>query len=110
VVVESAGSTPLALPVAYRDDDLTLYRVGGERSDGGWVGGERSDGGWVGGERSDGGWVGGDHPAATHRGVLIAAHLVWLAALIVGAVGMLAGRFRKRSGLDDAADHPAGEH
>jgi hypothetical protein len=57
VVVESAGSTPLALPVAYRDDDLTLYRVGGE------------------------------HPAAAHRGVLIAAHLIWLAALIIGAVG-----------------------
>jgi hypothetical protein len=89
VVVESAGA-PLPLPVAYRDDDLTLYRVGGERS--------------------DGEWVGGDHPAAAHRGVLIAAHLVWLAALIIGAVGMLAGRFRKRSRLDDAADHPAGEH
>jgi hypothetical protein len=57
VVVESAGSAPLALPVAYRDDDLTLYRVGGE------------------------------HPAAAHRGVLIAAHLIWLAALIIGAVG-----------------------
>jgi hypothetical protein len=57
VVVESAGSTPLALPVAYRDDDLTLYRVAGE------------------------------HPAAAHRGVLIAAHLIWLAALIIGAVG-----------------------
>ncbi|HTF09578.1 MAG TPA: hypothetical protein VK659_15530 [Asanoa sp.] len=80
VVVESPGSTPLALPVAYRDDDLTLYRVGGE------------------------------HPAAAHRGVLIAAHLVWLAALIVGAVGMLVGRFRRRSASDDAADHPAGEH
>jgi hypothetical protein len=57
VVIESAGSTPLALPVAYRDDDLTLYRVAGE------------------------------HPAAAHRGVLIAAHLIWLAALVVGAVG-----------------------
>ena len=78
VVVESAGSKPLALPVAYRDDDLTLYRVGGERS--------------------DGEWTGGDHPASAHRGVLIAAHLIWLAALIVGAVGMLAGRFKLRSG------------
>jgi hypothetical protein len=56
VVVESGGA-PLALPVAYRDDDLTLYRVGG------------------------------DHPASAHRGVLIAAHLIWLAALIVGATG-----------------------
>jgi hypothetical protein len=70
VVVESAGSTPLALPVAYRDDGLTLYRVGGERS--------------------DRGWVGGDHPAAAHRGVLIAAHLIWLTALVVGAIGALA--------------------
>jgi hypothetical protein len=60
VVVESSGSTPLALPVAYRDDDLTLYRVGG------------------------------DHPAAAHRGVLIAAHLIWLTALVVGAIGALA--------------------
>jgi hypothetical protein len=77
VVVESGGA-PLALPVAYRDDDLTLYRVGGERS--------------------DGGRVGGDHPASAHRGVLIAAHLIWLAALIVGATGMLAGRFKLRSG------------
>jgi hypothetical protein len=67
VVVESGGA-PLALPVAYRDDDLTLYRTGG------------------------------DHPASTHRGVLIAAHLIWLAALIVGATGMLAGRFKLRSG------------
>jgi hypothetical protein len=66
VVVESGGA-PLALPVAYRDDDLTLYRVGGERS--------------------DGGNMGGDHPASAHRGVLIAAHLIWLAALLVGATG-----------------------
>jgi hypothetical protein len=67
VMVESGGA-PLALPVAYRDDDLTLYRTGG------------------------------DHPASAHRGILIAAHLIWLAALIVGAVGMLAGRFTLRSG------------
>jgi hypothetical protein len=96
VVVESGGAT-LALPVTYRDDDLTLYRVGGERSDGGNVGGERSDGGNVGGERSDGGKFGGDHPAAAHRGVLIAAHLIWLAALIVGAIGSLLGLLAKRS-------------
>ena len=52
VVVESGGETaPLALPVAYRDDDLTVYRVGG------------------------------DYPAASHRPVMIAAHLVWLAML-----------------------------
>ncbi len=68
VVVESAGSAPLALPVAYRGDGLTLYRVGG------------------------------DHPAAAHRGVLIAAHLVWSAALIVGAIGSLVAWRRTRRG------------
>jgi hypothetical protein len=69
VVVESGGAS-LPLPVAYRDGDLTLYRVGGE------------------------------HPASAHRGVLIAAHLIWLAALIVGAIGSAislrrASRFRR---------------
>ncbi len=70
VVVESGGETaPLALPVAYRDDDLTVYRVGG------------------------------DYPAASHRPVMIAAHLVWLALLAIGAAGMAlstARRFRVR--------------
>jgi hypothetical protein len=70
VVVESGkGSIPLApltLPLAYRDEALTLYRVGG------------------------------DHPAAEHRGELIAAHLVWLATLGVGAVGTLLGASRSR--------------
>jgi hypothetical protein len=78
VVVESAGAAPLALPVAYRDDDLTVYRVGGERS--------------------DGGYVGGDHPAAGHRGVLIGAHLVWAAMLLVGAVGSVPALRRIRGG------------
>ncbi len=70
VVVESGGETaPLALPVAYRDEDLTVYRVGG------------------------------DYPAASHRPVMIAAHLVWLAMLVIGAAGMsvsAAMRFRVR--------------
>lgn len=57
VVVESGAVPSLSLPVAYRDDDLVLYRVGG------------------------------DHPAAAHRGVLIAAHLIWVAALVVGGIG-----------------------
>ena len=65
VVVESGGETPpLALPVAYRDEDLTVYRVGG------------------------------DYPAASHRPVLIAAHLVWLAMLVLGAAGARL-RFRR---------------
>lgn len=52
VVVESGGeSTPLALPVAYRDNDLTVYRIGG------------------------------DLPPASGRGIVLAAHLVWLALL-----------------------------
>ncbi|MDT5081776.1 MAG: hypothetical protein QOJ80_6413 [Mycobacterium sp.] len=70
VVVESGkGSIPLAplrLPLAYHDEALTLYRVGG------------------------------DHPAAEHRRELIAAHLVWLTTLGVGAVGMLVGTVRSR--------------
>ncbi|HEV7420828.1 MAG TPA: hypothetical protein VGO30_13420 [Mycobacterium sp.] len=64
VVVESTSPAPLPLPVAYRSDDLTLYRVGG------------------------------DHPGAAHRGVLIAAHLIWAAMLIVGAVGSTLRRSR----------------
>lgn len=56
VVVEGAAP-PLDLPVAHRDDDITLYRVGG------------------------------DAPAAEHRGLLIAAHLLWLATLVAGVVG-----------------------
>ena len=64
VVVESGGGTALlALPVAYRDGDLTVYRVGG------------------------------DHPEASHRALLIAAHLVWLAMLVLGAAGTM--RFRR---------------
>jgi hypothetical protein len=73
VVVES-GSAPLALPVAYRGDDLVLYRVGGEQ------------------------------PAAAHRGVLIGAHLIWLSALVVGAIGMAVDAFghRRRTRTDAA--------
>ena len=71
VVVESGGETaPLAPPVAYRDEDLTVYRVGG------------------------------DYPAASHRPVMIAAHLVWLAMVVIGAAGMAVStattRFRVR--------------
>lgn len=63
VVVEGGGEPHLELPVAFADDDLVVYRVGG------------------------------DHPAASHRGAMIAVHMVWLAALLAGAVGMLAGAF-----------------
>lgn len=61
VVVES-GAPELRLPVAFRDEDIAVYRVGG------------------------------DHPAAAHRGVAIAAHLVWLATLAAGLAGLLLRR------------------
>lgn len=69
VVVEGGGQPRLSLPVAFAEDDLVVYRVGGDR------------------------------PAAAHRGVMIAAHLGWLATLVVGAVGMgftAAARRRRR--------------
>ncbi|MFI5506532.1 hypothetical protein ACIA48_03625 [Mycobacterium sp. NPDC051804] len=60
VVVESSGAThALALPVAYHDDDITLYRTGG------------------------------DVPEAPGRGVVLAAHLAWLALLLGGLVGLI---------------------
>jgi hypothetical protein len=73
VVVDGGGADAprLALPVAHADGDLVVYRVGGDR------------------------------PPAPHRGVMIAAHLVWLATLAVGAGGMAAaalGRARRRPG------------
>lgn len=74
VVVESDSTTgysppALPLPVAYHDEDLTLYRVGG------------------------------DHPAATGRGIVLAAHWVWLALLMLGgllALGLGLRRARPR--------------
>ena len=61
VVVESdwtTGYSPpaLPLPVAYHDADLTLYRVGG------------------------------DHPAAPGRGIVLAAHWVWLGLMLLGGL------------------------
>ena len=74
VVVESdwtTGYSPpaLPLPVAYHDGDLTLYRVGG------------------------------DHPPATGRGVVLAAHWVWLGLTVLGgllALGLGLRRVRSR--------------
>ena len=40
--------------------------------------------------------IGGSAPASPHRGLLIAAHLVWLAVLVGGAAGMAAGYRRVR--------------
>jgi hypothetical protein len=61
VVVENIWNTgwsapALALPVAYRDADLTLYRVGG------------------------------DHPPASGRAVMLAVHWVWLGTLMLSGV------------------------
>lgn len=64
VVVEGRGGPRLSLPVAFADDDIAVYRVGGDR------------------------------PAASHRGIAIAAHLAWLAAVLAGAAGMTAARRR----------------
>ena len=50
-MVEGAAP-PLPLPIAYRDNDIALYRVGGTT------------------------------PAASGRALLIAAHVVWLGMLI----------------------------
>jgi hypothetical protein len=71
VVVESnwaTGYSPptLPLPVAYRDEDLTLYRVGG------------------------------DHPAASSRGVVLAAHWLWLGLLLLCGAAALSLRLRLR--------------
>jgi hypothetical protein len=69
VVVESDGRTEyLPLPVAYADEDLTLYRVGGSA------------------------------PAADGRGIVVAAHLTWLALLFTGAGVALAAAVRRRQG------------
>ena len=68
VVVESGDAADaLALPIAYHDDDITLYRVGG------------------------------DHPQAPGRGIVLAAHLAWLAMLVGGLAGLLAGLRRRVS-------------
>ncbi|WP_454793260.1 hypothetical protein [Mycolicibacterium lutetiense] len=41
-------------------------------------------------------YVGGSTPAASHRGVMIAAHLVWLLVLVGGAIGMAVSLWRER--------------
>lgn len=64
VVVEAGGSA-LDLPVAYRDDDLTVYRVGGEQA------------------------------RSPHRALLIGVHAGWLALLLgSGMAGLLRWRRR----------------
>ena len=72
VVVENIWNTGwsapvLPLPVAYRDETLTLYRVGG------------------------------NHPGAAGRGIMLAVHWVWLSAIAAGLAGWAIGRLRSRS-------------
>ncbi|MGA5462200.1 hypothetical protein [Mycobacterium sp. NPDC050041] len=65
VVVES-GSGDLGLPLAFRDADLTVYRVGGSAS------------------------------ASPHRALMIGVHLAWLAVLLGGATGTAVTALRRR--------------
>ena len=66
--IGSAAKTLASLPVVYHDEDITLYRVGG------------------------------DDPGAsrTHRTVMIGAHLVWLSVLAAGAAGTTFASVRRR--------------
>lgn len=63
---EGAGGQPLALPPVYRDADIAVYAVGG------------------------------DAVAAPHRTLMLVAHTVWLAQLLLGLAAMLVGRRRRR--------------
>jgi hypothetical protein len=54
------------LPQAYRDQDITVYAVGG------------------------------DTAGSPHRGIMLAAHVVWLAQLAAGLAVMLIARLRSR--------------
>lgn len=66
--IGSAAKTLTRLPVSYRDGDLTVYRVGGRAP----------------------------KAAAGARRAAIAAHLVWLAMLLVGAGGLAVTSIRRR--------------
>ncbi|MGH3677145.1 MAG: hypothetical protein ACRDU5_15675 [Mycobacterium sp.] len=66
VVVESPDhTTTLRLPVAYSDEDIRVYRIGGDR------------------------------PAASGRGLMMAAHIGWLTLLAAGLAGMTVPRLRR---------------
>jgi len=64
-VVIEGDAPALSLPITYRDKDIALYRIGGSA------------------------------PGAPHRGLLIAAHLVWLGLLLGGLTAMIAGGRRR---------------
>ena len=58
------GHSVFGAPVAYHDEDLTLYRVGG------------------------------DHPEPSGRGLVLAAHYLWLVLLFGGIAGLALARWR----------------
>jgi hypothetical protein len=71
----SAAKTLAALPVVYRDADITLYQVGGNA-----------------------------HGASSTRRVLmVCAHLVWVLTLSVGAAGTAVTAWRRRRETDTSA-------
>jgi hypothetical protein len=42
--------------------------------------------------------IGGDHPAASHRVLMLVTHALWLTVLVVGGVGALVALIRRRLG------------
>ena len=62
----SAATTLTQLPVAYQDADITLYRVGGAAP----------------------------RAASARRNAVTAAHVIWMAMLVLGAAGMVFDRLR----------------
>ena len=50
--------------------------------------------------------IGGDHPAASHRGLMLLTHGVWLAMLVGGGAIALVGRLRQTGGVADYASDP----
>lgn len=63
----AAAKTLVRLPIAYRDSDFTVYRVGGRAP----------------------------KASAGPRRAVLAAHLIWLAMLVVGAAGLAAPLVRR---------------
>ena len=64
-VVVEGHAPALSLPISHRDNDIALY------------------------------WVGGATAPAAHRGLLIAAHLVWLGLLVSALAAMMFGAVRR---------------
>ncbi len=82
VIENSVGAPDLALPVVFRDDDLAVYRVGG------------------------------DTPGSPHRGIMLGAHAVWLGQLLLGLLGMTVARLlsRRARRRDQDVHRPEGGH